>query len=221
MKIQSRQRPSLYVTGMNHAGSTWVMSLLKELGWDLGGPLRVDPEQRMGLVLQPLWDLWIEINHRFGHAFGAAWHTYWWSLAPEDRERIIKEYRAKVEGLRIPAVVKSKHAPQVWLPILRPKHVIVMARPVEQWMTSVEVREGQHGESRAEEAHNELGQIGATQAVCMGLKIPFTVVPWPDIGYDSSVAWGWLGHVAECEPDRFVEAHRRVTNPRWLHREVR
>jgi len=226
--------PDVIITGLPGSGTTWAARMFQELNFSLGEPL-LSRNERKGLEWKPFVDLKLEIDGvLFEHAYKTSYHHPAY-VHPKVVEWVQRWYGPRLRALDCPQVIKCPGlglAGRVMLPVLAPRWVILMHRPLDAWSFSAnaEAAGGALGEAPA--ARSDLYASGAvvvgmTIDVLVESHIPFVVLPFPDCTRDLGVVLRVLAPVLHSlsgvqPPSSLVmDALTRVTRPEWVGQTAR
>jgi hypothetical protein len=168
--------PEVLITGLAGSGTTWMIRIFQELGFDLGEPL-FSLDDRKGLEWMPLLNIKLIIDQeliRHSHETSFDHPAY----IPEDIiEQSKSWYKKKLESLDCPRIVKvpglELSGPAIFS-VLRPRTVILMHRPLRAWARSRDTARTLE-RIRAREANPEAA-IGASGLVPPGMFASGAVV---------------------------------------------
>jgi hypothetical protein len=226
------KKPRVLITGIQGSGTTFMAQLFKELGYDLGSPL-YKLSNRQGNEWEPLRDLKIEVDQAMMD-HGASIDTnspFLEGLRAPGAVR--QDFHTRLQALDYPLVVKITGlgmAGRVMLPEIDAKHVVLMVRPLDDWIIS-EVAQGKKGNpaiaSDAMVRKQFEGQRYNAAASAPGLvidtlekyAIAWQIASYPRVAENAAYAYGRLHDIVISEgilyPD-FEKAWMRATNPDYI-----
>ena len=204
------RRPEILVTGPRHSGTTFVMQLARELGWDLGAPLHSLGEAQ-GLEWIPFHDIADEISAAV--TGGPEPRDGWTEVDVDLIEEVRATMRPRIEALEFPEVVKCPELGQhIVLDMVAPRLVVVLVRDADGWIRSMQKNEFARVMSRKALRAGMTMKIGALVCELERLAVPYRLVRYPQAALDIAYATREFGTLLsrDADTDTFARAWTRV-----------
>ena len=209
--------PRVLITGMAGTGTTFMAHLFQNAGFDLGDEF-YNVNDRKGMEWPPLWDIKHDMEQKmlaFGRSVNSPVPYYHGMLkAPE----FVGEFEARLAALDIPEVVKVPHimySAACLLPALRPKHIVYMVRPHQDWISSrmkvwqglvdddlkprinaADIKDPFFWEKYRLKQHGDAASaIGLCVNEMEALDIPYSIISYPRAATDMGYCFRRIGHL--------------------------
>ena len=226
--------PKVIVTGLGHAGSTYIMDIFDALGIDIGdGPMNDDPsgypdkETRHGREWEQFLDICREMNAKMSQRHRFPYETTMdYEKLFESGDVWISYFIEKIDEIDFPAIVKYPDFGWGWLiDLFEPEYVIVCKRHPVDWIDSMQRWEDRKGSKTRPTKSEMLGtytfQIGNVISSLEMLDIDYGFIDFPKSIESSLYLADVLKPALEVLGDKWnrddiYNAYKNVVREDWI-----
>lgn len=213
-------KPRVVVTGVGYSGTTFVMRLARELGWDLDEANLHGRDERKGLEWEPFWKLSTEVSKYLGRVHEPV--KPWWTRVLLHNPDLIRDsLKEQLNAMPFPPIVKCPdYGQSLFLDLLEPEMVIICHRNLKDIAQSMKadnifalqnlsLQEVYDGVALA------YGHLVNDVQIC-GLNS--VIAAFPAMVLNMEYAWSVLGGPLQApSQETFADAWGKAANPDWVH----
>lgn len=212
-------KPKIVVTGVGYSGTTFVIRLAKELGWDIGEPQLHGRDERKGMEWEPFWKFSVQVSRYLGRQYEPV--QRWWSRTLIENRDIIREaVKSDIDQMPFPSIVKCPDYGQMeFVDLLQPELIIVCHRKLEDVAKSMKSDNIYALQNLSlQEVYDGVAlAYGHLMDAVQNSGIDARIVSFPHMALDSEYAAKALAEPLKTDKETFLKAWGTVANPEWVH----